>query len=373
VALYQNIDGVWVQASHVYVKQNGVWVSATDAYVRRAGVWTPAYEYDVIPPNPPEVTLNVVEDFDTIKGVKTLKTRYLRVGTRLPGSSNDKDARLTRVLTTYAGKPPTTQFGGTYTSTPDRDWTGEPWSEWRYNQYGNHNDTSNYTYKQWPVNAAAGTIIKGDTTYYFGAWSLDANGNWSTANQASIHVAKASVDMANVIVKEARIQPNQSGSWRSTGYVNGDLVQQKSPRSQGLWMYGNQFTDSIGAQTTKGEAIRIKSAQILIRRADDTGAANANIYLFWTPYTSTNVLPAVGSAVERHEITKLGTLAKGQAKWFELPQKFKDNLNTQVKGMGLDWKDPIKADAFPEDYSQVVSIGANLRCGEVHIVWEEEL
>jgi hypothetical protein len=74
-----------------------------------------------------------------------------------------------------------------------------------------------------------------------------------------------------------------------------------------------------------------------------------------------------------HDTTKLGLIAKGETKAFTLPAAFYDNLNTQIHGMGLFWKDPVKAAAFPEDYSKVVSTGEALRCGEVHVTWEEKL
>lgn len=369
MSLHQKVDDVWVTCTRPYVQRNDVWTAASQAWVKQSGVWVQAYNYDVTPPNPPELTLQVAEDFDVVKGVKKLKTRYIRVGVRLPGSANDPEARLVRVLTDYAGSAPTTQFGGTYTAASDANFSSEPWSEWRYNAYGPHKDTSVIALKQWPRNAASGDIIAGDRTYHFGAWSLDSSGNWSIATQASIHVPKASVDAPNVIIKETRIQPNVSGSWKSTGFVSGALVQQKSPRSQGLWLYGNQFTDSIGAAGTP----TIRSAQIFIRREDDGGQATANVYLFWTAYGTTGSLPAPGAGIAASERTKIGTLSKGEGKWFELPNAFKDNLNTQLKGMGLDWKDPVKADAFPDDYSSVASLAANLRCGEVHIVWEEAL
>jgi len=371
MALYQNVDGTWVLCQKPYVKKNGVWVVAEEAWIKRSGTWVNAYDADVTPPNPPEITLQIAEDFDTIKGVKTLKTRYIKVGVRLPGTANDDDAQLTRVLSTYNGKPPTTQFGGTYTSAPDASYPNEPWSEWRYNSYGGHKDTSLVINKQWPRNAAAGTIIKGDETYYFTGWSLDNSGNWSAATPASIHVPKNSVDVPNIITKETRFQANSGGSWRTAGFQSGTLTQQKSPRSQGLWFYGNQITDAIGE---KG-APTIKSAQIYIKRANDTGTANANVYLFWTSYGTAGALPNPNAAggITRHDITKLGTLAKNQGAWFDLPKAFFDNMNTGIKGLGLDWKDPVKADAAPNDFSQVVSVGTNLRCGELHVVWEEAM
>lgn len=369
MALYQKIDGVWTLCQRPYVKKNGVWTAATEAYVKRSGAWVRAYEFDVTPPSPPLIALSINEDFDTIKGVKTLKSRWIRVSVRLPGATNDPDARLVRVLTDYAGKPPTTQFGGTYTSAPDSSYPDEPWSEWRYNSDGVHKDTSVEVIKQWPRNASAGTIIKGDDTYNFSGWSLDDAGNWSVATNASIHVPKNSVDVPNVVTKEVKIQPNNSGRWIATGFASGNLIQQKSPRSMGLWLYGNQITDSIGKQGTP----TIKSAQIYIKRADDTGTANANVYLFWTAIGTTSGLPAPGGSLGKTETTKLGVLAKGQGKWFDLPAAFNNNLNTGIKGMGLDWKDPDKADAAPQDYSSMVSLASNAHSGELHIVWEEAL
>lgn len=369
MALYQKINGVWTLCQRPYVLRNGVWTALTQAYVKRSGAWVQAYDFDVTPPSPPLIALSISEDFDTIKGVKTLKSRWIRVSVRLPGASNDPDARLTRVLTDYAGKPPTTQFGGTYTSATDASFPNEPWSEWRYNEFGPHNDTSVEVIKQWPRNSSAGNIIKGDQTYHFTGWSLDNSGNWSAATAASIHVPKNSVDVPNVVTKEAKIQPNSSGSWRSAGWASGNLIQQKSPRSVGLWLYGNQITDSMGATG----AITVKSAQIYIKRDVDTGSANANVYLFRSTNGTVGGLPAPGGAIDKSEVTKLGTLAKGQGKWFDLPTSYYNNLNNGIKGMGLDWKDPVKADAFPADYSSMVSTSTNLHSGELHIVWEEAL
>jgi len=374
MSLHIKVDGVWVEAQRPYLKRNGVWVAADEAWVKRSGAWVRAYEFDVIPPNPPEITLQIVEDFDTVHGQRKLKTRYIKVGTRLPGAANDPDARLTRGLTTYHGDAPTTQFGGTYTTTPDHDWTGEPWSEWRYNKYGDHNNTSNYTYKQWPPNVTAGYTIPGDKDYHFTGWSLDDAGNWSVATPTKIHIPKDSVETPNIIVKDARFQPNTSGSWRSNGYQGGDLIQQNNPKSQGLWFHGNQFTDSVGTQG----APTIRKAQIKITREgkdEDNGSASANIYLFWHGYINPNALPNPNApgGITQHGINKVGQLAKGESKWFDLPEVYFNNLKNDIKGFGLYWKDPDKASAFAADYSRIVSTSQALRCGEVYIVWEEKL
>lgn len=366
--VYQKISGVWTPATKIYVNRSGIQTLVKAAYVKRSGSWVQAFDYDVLPPNPPEISLELITNSSIGGfGFPTL-TRYIKVGVRLPGASNDPDARLTRVLTDYNGAPPTTQFGGTYTSASDSTYPTEPWSEWRYNSYGPHNDTSVYKYKAWPRNAGAGTFLAGDKTYHFTGWSLDNSGNWSIANEASIHIPKDTLD-TNVITKEARFQPNSSGSWKSTtaGFVSGDLTQLKSPRSLGVWLYGNQITDSLAASST------IKSAQIFVKRvAEDSGQASANVYLFWTDTGTVGAMPAPNTTdINKSNTTKLGVLAKGQGKWFDIPSSFYAHMNSDIKGLGLHYKDPVKADAMPDDYSVIEGLATSPRCGEVHVVWEE--
>ena len=98
------------------------------------------------------------------------------------------------------------------------------------------------------------------------------------------------------------------------------------------------------------------------------------MYLFWDTWGSAGALPTVAHGLgDRSENTKLGQLAKGQGKWFNVPNSFYNDLKAgNIKGMGLDWKDPNKADANPDDYSRIMSVSDNQRCGEVHLVWEEK-
>lgn len=365
MTLYTKADGVQKTVAQAYVRVNGVYVPAKQAYVRVAGVYQSSFIYDETPPNPPEITLQLVEhrnDKDVLTG------RYIKVGVRLPGGAHDDEARLVRVLTNYQGGPPTTNEGGNFTQESDNTYPNEPWSEWRYNSYGTHDDTSQYAYKQWEPNSTSASDLENDKTYYFTGWSLDNRGNWSIPTAAQLHVPKASVDAHNIIVKETSFQPNASGSWKSAGYQSGQLEQANNPRSRGLWFYGSQFTNSIG---TQGEPT-IRSAQVWIKREDDGGQANADIHLFWTKYSTPGDLPAPGTGLTMYDTTKLGTLALGQSKWFDLPARFLIDMNKNIKGMGLDYKDYQKAGWYPQDYSVVQSVAQNLRCGEVHVVWQEK-
>jgi len=367
VALYQKVDDEWVLCQRPYVKYSGIWTACTNAYVKRSGVWVKAYSYDTTPPVKPEVGLILVEDFDTVGGKKTLKTRYIRVGVRMPLAAHDPTVPMIRVLTDYGGQAPTTPFGGTYTSQTDSSYPYEPWSDWTYGA-GRHGDNSKLIYKQWPRNATDGTQLKGDTNYHFGAWAVDQNGNWSLATQAQLNIPKGGVDEPRVLKREVGFLPNATGSWKRNEWAAGRLIQQKSPRSMGLWMYGRQFPDNFSTKS------RITSAQVYIYRHNDSGAANANIYMFWHAYKNTADLPATGGAIVRNQTQKLGQLAKGQGKWFDLPGQFRDDIKDgSAKGFGLDWKDPAKADANANDYSLVATTAEVPRCGEIHIIWEEDV
>lgn len=369
MALYYFNDeiGDWELCQRPYVKYGNIWTAGRNAYIKQGGIWQRAYAYDTTPPDPPLVDLILHEVYGQVDGSRRVTSRWIRVGVRTPAAAHDPDLAMIRVLTDYGGQAPTTPFGGTYTSQPDASYPGEPWSDWKYGPGFPHQDSSKLIYKQWPRNATEGTVLKGDTNYHFGAWAVDKNGNWSQATQTHLNIPKGGVDQPQVHVKEAAFQPNATGSWKKNQYEAGHLIQQKSPRSMGLWFYGRQFTDNLNSKS------KISSCQIYIYRGSDNGVANANIYLFWTTYKSPSDLPPVGGSIVRNQTQKLGQLAKGQGKWFEVPGQMRDDMkNGNLKGLGLDWKDPDKADANPNDYSLVASTAAIARCGEVHMVWEQE-
>lgn len=365
--LYYKIDGTWTLVQRPYLKVAGVWTPAQQAYVKRSGTWTKAYEWDTTPSNPPEISLEIIEKKGTTSSSDKVTGRWIKVGIRVPGVSNDTDVKRVRVLTTYNDAMPTTQYGGTYSSKADKTWSKEPWSEWQYNTFGEHEDTSVYAYKEWPVNATDGTVLAGGKTYYFAGWTEDDNGNWSAGTFASIKIPKDGIASANILLKEASFQPNDSGSLTADGFTSGDVIQQNSPRSRGLWFHGGQFRDSIGA---KGEP-KITSAQIRVERKDDGGSAAANVYLFHHDYATSGDLP---SDPTFSHVTYLGTINKGEVKWFDLPDSHVTALEADgVRGFGLHYKDPVKASAFADDYSTMKSMTDSLRCGEVHIVWQEKL
>jgi hypothetical protein len=358
---YFKEGGVYTPASQIWVKQQGVWLQINDGYVKDAGQYKSFHHFDSTPPDPPVITLQRIE---TNAG-----GRYIKVGARASGAGHDSNLKRIRILTTYNGKAPTTQFGGTYTSASDADWPDEPWSEWRYNGFGSgksHSDSSVETYKQWTRNPNSETNLK-EGRYYFSGWAEDFSGNWSAGNHTFIDMPKRSVDAANYIKKELRIRANGSGSWTGGQMVSGQLEQRySSPSSRGFYFYGHDITNNIGSQGTP----TIKSAQIYLYRGEDNGKPSANVYLFRHDEPS---ISGLVTQPARSEVTKIGTIAKGEGKWFDIPEAYWPNLEADdIKGFGLENKDPVKASGFPEDYSVIKSIGELPRSGEVNLVWTEK-
>lgn len=367
MSLHYKIGGVWTTVIRPYVKIDGIWTPVKEVHLKDAGVWDQVFEWDVTPPNSPEISLQIIETSDG--------GQHIKVGVRQPGGVNDPTLKRIRVLTNYPpplGDMPTTYKGGTYTLQSDKTYPNEPWSEWHYNDFGSHSDTSAYVYKQWGGKPnPSSSFVTPTGTYKFAAWSEDENGNWSTGTFTSIFMPKPSVDASNKIYKEKVVQANNAGSVTVTGgFDQGVLTQQNSPNSYGLWFYGSEFTDSVGANGTP----TITSAQIRITRENDNGSPAANLYLFWHDAPNAGALPAPPSSnyVTKHNTTFIGTINKGQTAWYKIPESMWDNFNTDIKGFGLAHKDPIKASAFAEDYSVITDIETQIRCGEVRLVWNEK-
>jgi hypothetical protein len=366
---YLKSGGVWgVPAGRVYRKDAGVWKATDEIYVKNGGVWQLCHEYDVTPPGIPELSLEIVDTEYWEDHVR--KTgRYIKVGVRTPGGAHDTDLKRIRVLTTYNGKSPTTQYGGHNTSTPDDEHPNEPWSGWHYNGFGGSaesRDSSIFHYKKWPRNANNQTNIAAGIEY-FAAWAEDLNGNWSAGNFASITVPKKGVDAANRVTKEARFQVNSSGSFSQEKFTYGRVKQSNSPRSRGLFFYGNQIRANIGA---RGRPV-IKKAEILVKRRNDSGTSTANLFIFRHPYGAPS---AIGLNLDHNEPIKLGTINKGESKWFDLPDSYIPKLEEDViKGFGFDYKDPNHNQASAQDYSVLDSKDDSIRTGELHIVWQEIL
>lgn len=366
MALYQLVDGEWTLCQRPYVKYGGVLTAAKNAYVKVNGTWQMAYAYDTTPPDPPAMDLILHEDRNNDG---SLKERWIRVGVRMSDANHDPTVAAIRVNTTYNDTYSTSPFAPTINTTPDSSYPGEPWCDWRYGPGNPHQDTSKYVYKQWPINAAAGTQLRGDRTYYFSAWAVDYYDNWSRALNAKLTIPKGGVDEPTTHLREAFFTANHTGSWKNTSWWDdgyGRLHQQKTGKSAGLWFYGTQIKDALGPNSV------IKSAQIYVPRANDSGKASANITAFWHGYGNPGNLPAAGTPIVKNQPQPLGTLAKNQGAWFSVPNQFRDDMKAgNVRGIGLDWKQKDATDATDKDYSICYGIAEVAASGQIHVVWED--
>lgn len=362
--LWTQINGGWTPVQAAYVKRNGAWVRVTEAHVKTGGSWVRSFVYDVTPPNAPTLSVDLVND-------------HLRVGVRLPDVNHVSDLAEIRVL--YGGTTafPATPNSSGYVRRSDNTFPDEEWSSYYYNGYKIplrkcHDDSSVTVYKQYPVNASSDTKVD-PGTYYFSAWAMDLVGNWSLASNTKFVVPK---DYTNAAIGfSGRFDPNTSGTWKNGDtFTPGDLTQSASTAQFGVWYHGHEFTNTIGKTGTP----KIKSAKIYCYRdANDTGEANAQIYAFW------HGDGAQGStSPDRKGTANIGTLAKGQSKWLDLPDAHLSALESgSVYGFGLYNRDPTKAGANPEDYSLITGslpddqgnlTAANTQSGEVYVVWTEK-
>lgn len=355
MTIWYKIDGAWVDVDKPWIKVAGVQRPAQEVFVKRSGVWTSAFEFDTTPSSPPELSLQIIDN------------RFIKVGTRLPGPT-DADLKRIRILVSRDAMP-STQFGSGFVAGVDDTFPDEPWSEWYYNNTSpagaglSHGVTNEWDYKQYPLNPNSSTNLPGDKFYYFAAWSEDRNGNWSVGNFTKIFMPKNGTPAPHVIVKEARVQADFAGSAALNGasYVEGALTAQESPQSNGFWFYGNQITQIVGEQGTP----TIKNARVRVTRTNDGGVATANVNLFWHEARNPGEMPVLNA--DRHNITLVGTLNKGESDWLDIPNSFFSHFNTEIKGLGLAYG--IQA----SDFIVASDLSVDLRCGEVEIVWEEAL
>lgn len=367
--VYINDGGTWKQTTRPFIKRSaGNWSPAMGLWIKDGSTWKEAFHYDVTAPPPPELTLTVQQNS---KG-----GQYLLVGTRAPGISNNPDVAMIRILVGTRGSTggyPSSPTDAQYIKDPDTtNYTKEPWSDWYYNGYKpaySHPDTSVLSVKHFQRSNWATADLAPDI-YRFSAWSMDFYGNWSAATNLFLTVPKTGDPKQ--INKRAYFEATQSGTYNITSagsWTPGDLVQSGGPglrSTAGVFYYSTVLADSIG----KNGPATVRDAQIRLNRTNDNGATNANIYLAMANET------VPGSSTGRDtSIYKLGTLAKGQAKWFAIPEALWSYLGTTKPGSMILWyQDPNKAQANSDDYSVIQGVnpseGTRLQ-GQLSITWSE--
>ena len=366
MTLYKKQGGAWVPAQRVYVKHAGTWVPSDLVYVKRLGAWHITYAYDTTPPPAPQLTLSIIDTDEWVGGSKVYG-RHINVGVRLPSDTADAGLALIRVLSTYAGAAPTTQYGGTYTSEPQNAWPEEAWSDFHYNHYqgvvASHQSNSVAT-KTWPPNASTAANLSAGT-YHFAAWAMDDAGNWSAGTFATIDLPRRGIDTANLTVKEKRFPAVYTGTWSEGSFTYGPMIQSALPRGQGVLFYGTGLNEVI---TTGNGGVR--KAQLRLERSNDTGQGQANV---WLARHNAPTAAGFGEDAVWSDGHLVGTIGKGETKWFDLPSSWYEPLaNGEIKGFVLLHKDPSKTHASPEDYSVMNSYVDSIRSGELHVIWTEE-
>lgn len=366
------INGVWVNVNDLYVKRSGTWTKASEAYTRINGTWTLASAQAPAPPSAPVLSLEVKRD-----ATDSPVRQWLRIGAVYPAGSDV--ARIRRIRVLWGGQNAdtlSTQFGNNFITAQDDQYIFEPWSEWYYHigkngeteaQVGElpsprfRTDSSVETFKQYPVNAVGS--LSGNTRYYVGAWTLDSYGQWSTGVELSILVPAAGEPANHVVQKESYFTPWDAGTNQSTVFTQGDLnTRPLGPVSYGTWFYGNQITSAVGS----GGTPNITQAGLRMTRNDDAFNATANVWVFWHGVAGTTGTFVPTS--ERKNLTKVGTIAKGQTSTFQLPDSFLTHYNTEIKGLGVAYDTSATSAA---DYLSIKGLDQDLRSGELHLKWTE--
>lgn len=369
----QKINGVWVNAQDIYLKQSGSWNRVNSGYYKTGGVWTPFHQLAPDPLSSPLISLQEVSP--------RTDTRYIKVGIRYPASGNEGRLRLIRVVGSSDSTAITNYNGKGYFGLNDYDWPYEAWSDWFYNVPNPNSavgqapagsarsDSSSYTYKAFKPNFDQDhKLLTGGQQWYFGAWTQDDYGQWSTGVYANLFVHKTSGTSANFVTKEVIIAPRDSGTMQSSVFTPGDLhTDPNAPIKHGAWFYGNQITDSVGQNGSP----TIDWAKIRVTRDDTTvpGVTNSNVWLYW--HTTNTLSGNIGQNVpvaDRNNITNVGTIAPGQTKTFDVPSTFFSHMNSEMKGIGIAYNTSSTSIA---DIVSIKGKYSDIRSGELHIHWDE--
>lgn len=346
---HYKIDGLWVGVQRPYVKVANNWSPVKASYVKRDGVWQGNWQYDVTPPPAPLIDIQAINN----------EVDYLRVGIALPGP-HDPELKMIRAIVREASTWSQSPFDAGYYDSPDASYPFERFGDWFYNganASGNHPDSSVMVYKTWPPGSGAGTKISDNRYFYVSAWAQDMEGNWSQGAYNRIWVPKRYVKPAPI--NKGMVFAASSGGTLDggSGALNyGQLIVNESPRSNGVYFHGGAFNHHIGLD---GPPV-VTNATIRIHRNNDDGLPTANVKLFWHEQAAGNVAPHL-----QNDETFIGTINRGEAKLFTIPQKWWHLFDGRIKGFGLKWG------TGRNNYMKSPPIGNAPRNGEVTVHWTE--
>lgn len=364
---YQKTGGVWTyRDGRPYLKRSGTgWTPIVAGYVKRAGIWTNFYTFDAVPPIAP--TLTVEEVITTFNAGGVVKRGRQVLVTAKPGTT-DTTVRRVRVLVSPVNQPTSQYDQSGYISASETAHPTEPWSEIYYNGYNGQARLSTVaSTRGYTRNAGDETVVPAGS-YYFSAWSEDFSGNWSPGTFKTITLTNFSTALPSF---NARIQANNAGTVSQGAFVNGDQRQAGTPQENGYYFYGSQLFQEISKATNP----KVTSAQIFMHRKNDSGQDNANVYLAWHEHINRDDMPNHPS-FDGNGVTKVGTIAKGEAKWFDIPTAHWDNIaNRTLKGFCLGSRnldgDP-NTNATAKDFSVMKALTDTPRSGELYITFNDQ-
>lgn len=357
--------GAWVEKSgRPHLKVNGSWMPVKEGHVKRAGVWTEFYNYDVTPPQPPQLLLEEVNPQYNYGGALRLG-RYVNVSAA-PAVVDDTLKRIV-VLVNTNYQPSSPYDAASYISVAGAEAPGESWSELGYNGYLTSRPLTSVVTKRFTANQADSTVLPGGT-YYFSAWAQDWAGNWSDGTYDSISLPTA-FDVTQRSSHSYTARATLGGTYRvpTNNFVSGDMEYDISPMRHGVWFYGSQIQAAIAGAPINYE---ITSMQIHIsRKSNDAASGNSGpLWLAPHPFLSGSHLQSTGAFI--YSATNVGSIAKGEAKWFNVPQSWWAGFaNGTYKGVAAVSRNPGMT-------SYVRGTLKNLsdapRMGEIQLSWTSE-
>lgn len=364
---YQKTGGSWVyRDGRPYIRRAGTgWTPIVSGYVKRSGVWTNFYTFDATPPAAP--TLTVAEEITTFQqGGTTQRGRHVLVTVK--PSVADTSVRRVRLLVSPVSQPTSQYDQSGYISAPETAHPTEPWSELYYNGYNGYSRLSTAADTRVYTRDATDQTVVPAGTFYFSAWSEDFAGNWSPGAFKTITLTSFSTALPSF---NSRITATGTGTLSQQVFTSGDVRQAGTPRENGYFFYGSQLFQELSKATDP----KITSAQIFLHRKNDSGQDNANIYLAWHDHTSRSDFPN-NPNFDGNTVTKVGTIAKGEAKWFDIPSTHWDNIaNRTLKGFCLGNRlidDDPDTDATAKDFSVLKSLTDAPRSGELYITFNDQ-
>lgn len=326
MAAWIKTGGVWTRAKDIRNKQAGSWTpSAKAVYYKANGTWSMVHNNEIPPLD--NVFLDVVNEAGT-KGTVASRWRFMRVRARLTDTSDNPDLKLIRVLASTNGFQSGPNGQGYQSEKVD----GQPWSDFDFTT----NDSSVDLLKNYPPNSSqdGGDVMPAGRVVYFTAFAQDVRGNWGAPVTRQLTVGNDFSESGKRFF-EARFTPQgistlhaapvgSESPWTTNTLDTG--FGYNNDKTNTFFFYGGDIIQALGEVGTPAAA----QMQIYLRRsATDAGPAGAaDVYLgvHNFGYTDDNLtnLTRVNDTDTRY----LGTLLKGEGKWFNVGQGTMDLLVT---------------------------------------------